>query len=122
MVAARQVLIVDDDPDFRMALRELLEDEGRTVYEARDGLAALRLLKTVTPDLIFVDLTMPVMDGFALREALQRDEVLSHVPLAVLSGADDIPSEGFTHVLRKPVDLPNLLGLLAAIDNPRATS
>jgi CheY-like chemotaxis protein len=122
MGGARRVLIVDDDADFRMALRELLEDEGRTVYEARDGRAALRLLKTVTPDLIFVDLMMPVMDGVALREALQRDAVLANVPLAVLSGADEIPAEGFAHVLRKPVDLPNLLGLLEAIDNPRATT
>ena len=122
MGRARNILVVDDDADFRAALREVLENEGCTVYEAADGRVALSVLRVVVPDLICLDLTMPVMNGWAFHAELQKDPVLSLIPIALLSGADDMPFSPSMHVLHKPVDLPNLLGLLHAIEEPERPS
>jgi CheY-like chemotaxis protein len=122
MTRARHVLIVDDDSEFRLILRDLLEDQGCSVYEAADGRAALGVLRTIQPDLIFLDLVMPIMDGWALHAELRDDPKLAEVPIAVLSAAEESRPEGVTHVLRKPVTLPSLLGLLDAVDNPKARS
>lgn len=118
MARARTVLIVDDEADFRHALRELLEDQGCSVCEAEDGRSALAKLRSYTPDLLITDLLMPIMDGWALRAALRRDPRLARVPVAVLTAVDDTAPGEFTHVLHKPVTLPNLLTLLQALEAP----
>lgn len=118
MGRARYILVVDDDADFRSALRCLLEDEGCSVYEAADGKAALDVLRTVVPDLIFLDLIMPGMDGWEFCETLRKTPALAEIPIVLLSGTDAAGPEGFSYVLHKPVNLPTLLGLLQAIDEP----
>jgi len=123
MGRATRILIVDDDDDFRETLRGVLEDEGCTVLDAGDGRAALRLLRTVTlPDLILLDLMMPVMNGWDLYAELQRDPELAAIPVGVLSGVGQMRPFGKMHELHKPIDLPNLLGLLHAIDAPDSPS
>lgn len=118
MTRATHVLIVDDDHDFREALRGVLEAEGCTVYEAADGNAALAILLNVVPHLILFDLQMPGMNGWDLHAELQKDAALAAIPLGVLSSAAHTRPAGAMHVLSKPIDLPNLLGLLHAIDAP----
>jgi len=123
MGRATRILIVDDDDDFRETLRGVLEDEGCTVLDAGDGRAALRLLRTVTlPHLILLDLMMPVMNGWDLYAELQRDPELAAIPVGVLSGVGQMRPFGKMHELHKPIDLPNLLGLLHAIDAPDSPS
>jgi signal transduction histidine kinase/CheY-like chemotaxis protein/HAMP domain-containing protein len=89
------VLIVEDDPSTREAMRRLLEKLGLTVAEASNGLEGLRWLDGhPAPALILLDLMMPVMDGFEFLEELQRRPSLGNVPVVVLTAkqlsADEI--------------------------------
>jgi CheY-like chemotaxis protein len=90
-VKGTHILVVDDDPDLRRTLAEVLEDEGFSVSCARDGLEALRALEGNPPSLILLDLTMPVMDGWAFRERQRRDERLAHIPTVVISASFSDP-------------------------------
>jgi len=83
------VLVVDDDPDLRQRLRQVLEKEGLEVDEAGDGRAALTKLDERWPSLILLDLLMPGMDGFAfLSELLRRRGKERTVPVVVLTAKD----------------------------------
>jgi len=118
MARATSILIIDDDDDFREALRGVLEAEGCAVYEAADGKTALGILRNVVPHLILFDLNMPGMSGWDLYAELQKDTALAAIPIGVLSASAHTRPTGSMHVLNKPIDLPNLLGLLRAIDAP----
>ena len=116
---AHRVLIVDDDAEFRAVLREVLEDEGCAVVEAPDGKSALGVLRSAAaPELILLDLMMPVMNGWDFHAEMQKDPSIAGIPIAVLSGVGRMRPFGAMHELHKPVDLPNLLGLLHALDAP----
>ena len=82
MNARPRILVVDDDADIRLLLRELLERAGFTVDEAEDGRTALRTLFTTPPALVILDVTMPDMDGY---ETLERVRDLSDVPVLMLT-------------------------------------
>jgi PAS domain S-box-containing protein len=86
--AARRVLVVDDDPDLRQRLRDLLEKEGLEVDEAGDGRAALTRLDEQWPGLILLDLLMPGMDGFTFLWELRRRGAGRSVPVVVLTAKD----------------------------------
>jgi DNA-binding response OmpR family regulator len=77
-----RILVVDDDEDIRMLLRELLERASFTVDEASDGRAALRQLFVTPPALVILDVTMPDMDGY---QTLERIRDLSDVPVLMLT-------------------------------------
>jgi len=116
---ASRVLIVDNDADFRAVLREVLEDEGCAVSEAADGKRALDMLRSTTlPHLILLDLMMPVMNGWDFHAEMQKDPSLAAIPVAVLSAVGRMRPFGAMHELHKPIDLPNLMGLLHAINVP----
>ena len=116
---ATDVLLVDDDPDFRHVIAELLRDEGCRVVEAGDGAAALRALDKLVPDLIITDLMMPGMDGWQLFEALQKNSEWAKIPVAVISAFVQADVDYEVRVLTKPIDLRNLLKLLDEVDHPR---
>jgi CheY-like chemotaxis protein len=84
------VLVVEDHPDMRDALAEILSLEHFDVVTAEHGAEALRILATLpsVPRVIVLDLHMPVMDGFAFRRAQLADVELAGIPVVVLS-ADD---------------------------------
>lgn len=77
-----RILVVDDDPDVRGLIRELLERAGATVREACDGREALRLLYDVRPELIVLDVTMPDLDGWG---TLERVRDMTEVPVLMLT-------------------------------------
>jgi DNA-binding response OmpR family regulator len=77
-----RVLVVDDDADIRLLLRELLERAGYLVEEAEDGKAGLRQLFANAPSLVILDVTMPDMDGY---QTLERIRDLSEVPVLMLT-------------------------------------
>ncbi|MDB4994806.1 MAG: two-component system response regulator [Myxococcaceae bacterium] len=116
---ATDVLLVDDDPDFRDMIADLLRDEGCRVVEAGDGAAALEALETRVPDLIITDLIMPRMDGWQLFNALQKNSEWSKIPVAVISAFVQAEVEYEVRVLAKPIDLRNLLALLDELEHPR---
>jgi DNA-binding response OmpR family regulator len=82
MNARLRVLVVDDDADIRLLLRELLERAGYAVDEAEDGRTALRVLFTTPPSLVILDVSMPEMDGY---QTLERIRDLSDVPVLMLT-------------------------------------
>jgi DNA-binding response OmpR family regulator len=81
-MSGRRVLVVDDDPDIRGLVRELLDRRGFDVSEARDGQEALRAFFADRPDLVVLDVTMPVLDGW---KTLERIRELSDVPVVMLT-------------------------------------
>jgi CheY-like chemotaxis protein len=119
---AGQVLVVDDDLDIRVTLREALEDEGHEVVEASDGVAALRAMRASTrPMVVLLDLMMPRLDGEGvLHEVVGDRQLAQHVYFLVTAKGNAI-SEGLrtllqslsVPVLPKPVDLDELLDLVA---------
>jgi CheY-like chemotaxis protein len=87
---SESILVVDDDPDFYAAVRNVLEGEGYVVAGASNGRDALGLLlRGPLPDLVVVDLFMPVMDGWQLIQNMKALPELATIPVVVVSGAGD---------------------------------
>ena len=108
-----RVLIVDDDPDVRLAVRSLLELHGYAVTEAGDGTEALQLLDDGDlPGAIVLDLTMPRMDGETFLGA--RSGGAGQVPVVVLTARPREKPAGAHSMLTKPFDFDELLDLLEA--------
>jgi len=89
----RFVLVVDDDEDFTLAVKRLLQLEGFKVEIANTGAKAFEILSTSTPSIIFLDLVMPQMDGFDVIQRLQHDETWKKIPVVVLSGKELLADE-----------------------------
>lgn len=107
------VLVVDDDPDTVETMRDILEEEGHVVLSARDGREGLDMALRYVPDLILLDLEMPVMDGRAFLEAVRKLPTLAHVTVVVLSGALD--ARVACESVKKPLRLDTLLGLIGRV-------
>jgi CheY-like chemotaxis protein len=110
-----QILIVEDDAEVLEAMSEALAEEGYAVATAKNGQEALDYLdRRMAPDLIILDLTMPIMDGREFLERRRRRADLAEVPVMVVSATSDarLQSQG-VEVLRKPVDLDVLLDNIA---------
>ena len=86
MAEGRRILVVDDEPDLRDAVRVYLEMHGYSVLQAADGQEAVEKVRTTLPDLVVLDVMMPVMDGIA---ALQQIRTLSAVPVIMLTVKGD---------------------------------
>lgn len=104
------VLVVDDDPIGRSLMRATLENNGFVVEEASDGREAFTLCEQRSPDLLVVDVVMPVMDGFELCRELRRQPISAHVPILMATGLDDVESiamaydAGATDFISKPIN------------------
>src|SRR5437868_3507192 len=113
------VLIVEDDPEVRELLRQLLATEGFHVVVAEDGLEALHLLRAVrhrapqAPCLVLLDLKMPRLGGNEFRRAQLGDPTVANVPVAVMSGAYDLEQRaqamGAVATLAKPLNVDRLI-------------
>jgi len=114
------VLVVDDDPDIRELLFTALEDEGFEVVPAGNGQEALAIIKTFRPDVIVLDLMMPVMDGWQFAAELRaRDDGDEDIPIVLLSAARDLKTHAKTlaaaDIIEKPFDLAELLPKIARV-------
>jgi CheY-like chemotaxis protein len=79
------VLVVDDDPDSRRVAFQFLTEAGLHVRESNDGESALVEMHRRSPDVVVLDLMMPVLDGFGVLATMRADPVLSSVPVVVLT-------------------------------------
>jgi PAS domain S-box-containing protein len=120
---ARRLMLVEDEPASRQALKMLLEDEGFTVEVAGTGEEALDALPTSPPDMLIADFRLPGMDGVALAHAARRR--LADLPVVIVSGFERSSPElaGFlreprTEHVGKPVDVHVLVGLLRRLAAP----
>jgi two-component system, cell cycle response regulator len=116
------VLVVDDDWDFRGTLAEILRDDGCHVLEASNGEEAIHVLDSLTPDLILVDLIMPVYNGWSLFAWIEGRAELRDVPVVFMSGVPQMAPGGGSLVLKKPFDLPTLMALLDGVGHAPASS
>jgi DNA-binding response OmpR family regulator len=117
--ANARVLVVDDDDLIRDTLATALSDEGYSVRVAGDGRAALDTLGAWRPDLIVLDLMMPIMDGQAFRVAQRSAPVTADIPVIVLSAAHNVHARaaglGAAAVFAKPFDLIALLDAVESV-------
>ena len=106
------ILVVDDDPDLREALGELLGEVGYDARLCENGRKALELLRRGDrPRLILLDLMMPEMNGWQFREEQLKDEALRDIPVVVMTASrgfakDAIPAQ---EILYKPVGLGEII-------------
>ncbi|MBI1317574.1 MAG: response regulator [Candidatus Hydrogenedens sp.] len=87
--ASMRVLIVDDETVIRRSVSELLAAEGYDVYESRDGVDVVPLAAEKSPDLVVLDVRMPVVDGFQALRELRTDHRTEHIPVLMLSSVND---------------------------------
>jgi CheY-like chemotaxis protein len=120
MRSPNRILLVEDDSSLRETLADVLSDEGFEVAAAANGREALEKLAASHPDLILLDLVMPVMDGWAFREAQRKRPDLACIPTVVLSATSPLDGPGLhaldaEAVISKPVRMERLIGALRAL-------
>ncbi len=81
----KKILIVDDEPNIVMSLEYTFKKNNFEVFIARDGFEALDILKTNFPDVIILDVMMPMVDGYATLEQIRKDKNLEHTKVIFLS-------------------------------------
>jgi two-component system, chemotaxis family, chemotaxis protein CheY len=116
MTSTPQILVVDDDLSIRDLVEMALADHGYAVEPAPNGVEALEIVRRARPNVILLDMRMPLMDGWEFARAY-RELPGPHAPIIVLTAARDareraaeINAEGY---LGKPFDLDDLLELVA---------
>lgn len=108
------MLVADDNGDTRRVVRWMLEQKGYTVIEAEDGRQAVAAALNRRPDLILMDLVMPVVDGFDAVRQVREHEELRGVPVVAMTARDVAASRdraeevGFNQYLSKPLDFLRL--------------
>jgi len=107
--SGRRVLVVDDDRDIRGVVADVLRGEGYDVLTACDGLEALVVASQQQPDVILLDLMMPVMSGRQFRAEQSMDPNLARVPVVVMSAFPQTPDLGAAGYLSKPFDISELI-------------
>ena len=116
-----RILVIEDDPSIRETLADLLRDVGYDVDEAVNGLEGLHRAAEHRPDLIVLDLTMPVMDGWQFRGAQRGDALLHDVPVIITSGfgsPEELAAvEGVAATFSKPVDVKALLEVVRKVES-----
>jgi CheY-like chemotaxis protein len=115
------VLLVEDTEDNRFMMRRLLEMSGYRVVEATNGEEAVRLAQSERPDLILMDLSLPVIDGLAATRAIRKLDGLGKVPIVAVSAHDtsdfqaDALEAGCDSYITKPIDFSQLELLISRL-------
>lgn len=113
-----KVLLVDDFEDTRLFLRLALEEHGFIVFEAENGETAVQHAIREQPDVILMDLTMPLMDGFAATKLIRQNDEFKNVPIIAITGhqetdfRSDAKASGFDAYVTKPIDVNWLKDLI----------
>ena len=108
--AQRRVLLVEDNEDNRVIYRMILEHHGYAVVEAHDGQSGLELARSLRPDLILMDISLPVLDGWEATRQLKEDSQTSSIPVIALTAhalrTDEAKATeiGFDAFVRKPAE------------------
>ena len=111
------VLVVEDNPDNLKTARALLEERYQ-VIAAEDGRTAIDQARRHRPDVILMDLALPVMDGFAALAALREDDALCHIPVVAVTASamkgdrEEVLAHGFDGYISKPIDEKALMHIL----------
>jgi len=115
---SKRILVVDDQEDLRGVLRDLLTGSGYTVIEAADGEAGVAKAKSDNPDLILMDIQMPVIDGYEATRLIKGDPALNPIPIVAVSSfamkgdEEKARAAGCDHYVTKPYSPMQLLRLI----------
>ena len=116
-----KVLLVEDFEDTRLFMRLELEDQGFIVFEAENGQVAVETAIRELPDVILMDLTLPLMDGFQATKLIRQNEALKNVPVIAVTAHQeddfraDAKASGFDAYVTKPIDVNWLKELIAGL-------
>ena len=116
-----KLLLVEDFDDTRLFMRLELEEQGFIVFEAENGKVAVETAARENPDVILMDLTLPLMDGFEATKLIRQNESLKNVPIIAVTAhhEDDFRSDakasGFDAYVTKPIDVNWLKELIAGL-------
>ena len=105
----KKILIVEDNENNIMLFKIIIESLGYETLSARNGEEGVRMAKEQTPDLILMDIQMPVMDGISAMKALGSDERTKHIPVialtsyAMMGDKERLLKDGFTDYISKPI-------------------
>ncbi len=123
-----KILIADDEPAHVILLSRFMESEGYAYSTARDGLEALREIRSEFPDLILLDVNMPRKDGLTVLQEIRSDPAIQHIPVILLSAAWLNTAEirqglklGADDYLTKPIDRRELLARIRTKLNAKET-
>ncbi len=117
-ISRTKIMIVDDDPDLRMALKVRLRANHFETISASDGYSAIALAQKERPDLVILDLGLPAGDGYVVLKRMQQSDTLSDIPIIVLTARDPQMNEdrsldaGAAAFFQKPVDNNELLEMI----------
>ena len=117
-MAKAKILVIDDDPDLVRAMRLRLRASNFEVATATDGYSAIASAQKEKPNLIILDLGLPVGDGFVVLDRLQNSDSLAGIPVIVLSARDPQTNEeralkaGATAFFQKPADNDELMNVI----------
>lgn len=112
---AKFILVIEDDIEVSTHMKLFLESEGYLAHNVYSGVEALSYLRTYErkPDLITLDLMMPVMDGWVFRNIQLEDPELKSIPTLVVTASGGDPSSLQTnYIIRKPIDLKKFLTVI----------
>lgn len=115
---AKKILIVEDEANIRELLRLYLEREGYTVVEAENGVEGVKLWKTERPDMLLLDVMMPVMDGWAVCKEIRET---SDVPIIMLTAKGETADRvsglemGADDYIVKPLEMPEVIARVRAV-------
>jgi CheY-like chemotaxis protein len=116
---AKKILIIDDNDVGLALLRGQLNKSGYAVYQALNGKDGLEKIKFNKPDLIILDVMMPVMDGFAFTLELKKTESCRDIPIIILSAHEEVQGlfadKGIRDFLKKPVGFEDLKAKVTAL-------
>jgi DNA-binding response OmpR family regulator len=106
----RVILIVEDDLDLRTVWRLALQLDGFDIDEAGDGITALRRLEDRLPDLVVLDLGLPMLGGLCVQQEIAAQAATRSIPIVIVTGCrDDLSRLDVSCILRKPVGLDQLV-------------
>lgn len=121
-----RILIADDYDDNRELLRLMLEMAGHEITEARDGQECLDMALAQLPDILLIDISMPILDGWDLLKQLRGHETTRGIPCVAVTAfpqsiAPDIVLDGFNAYLGKPFQSRDLLTTVGRLLADRAS-
>jgi two-component system cell cycle response regulator DivK len=117
----KRILVVEDQEDLRGILRDLLVSSGYEMLEAGDGRAGVDMAKAEKPDLILMDIQMPVMDGYDATRAIKGEPDLNPIPIVAVSSfamkgdEEKARAAGCDHYITKPYSPMQLLKLVRSL-------
>ena len=116
---SRRVLIADDFEDTRRLTKLILEKYGYEVMEESDGFEAVKKAVEQRPDIILMDIAMPVMDGIQATQAIRQHDELSDIPILAVTAYGDFYSErardaGCNDVIQKPVEITEIKPIVSS--------